>query len=330
MSTMALIGIQGKHMSARIQSIRAYKDITLQQLRSFCETVRVGSLTAAADSLGLARPTVWKQVHALERHLGMQLLEPHARGCRPTQMGSALAKMASPLVTGIGSLKEALEATLTTLESHVKLAATPRLFLDDLPPCVREFERRFPHTRLTLNEMNVDQVAVAVTSELADIGLAASGPVDDDTWLLYEPCYELDMILVTPTDHPLARKRRVRAADLADYALVNSPSSFADAEMCRRLEKLRLSQTQPRRVEASSYAAIRRYVALGYGIGLVAVSVLHQRDPSFHERSMSHELGRLMVYSIQRRGALEGEAHREFLKIARAKLTYPSSRARSR
>jgi DNA-binding transcriptional LysR family regulator len=120
------------------------------------------------------------------------------------------------------------------------------------------------------------------------------------------------------------------ASDLADYALVDSPSSFADPEMCRRLEKLRLSQTQPRRVEASSYAAIRRYVALGYGIGLVAVSVLHQRDPSFHERSMSHDLGRLMVYSIRRRGALQGEAHREFLKIARAKLTYPNSRTRSR
>jgi molybdate transport repressor ModE-like protein len=317
-------------MSSRILSIRAYKDITLQQLRSFCETVRMGSLTAAADSLGLARPTVWKQVHALERHLGMKLLEPHARGCRPTASGSALAKLASPMVTGIGSLKEALEATLTTVESHVRLAATPRLFLDDMPPCVREFEHRFPHARLTLNEMNVDQVPAAVRSELADLGFAASGAVVDETWLVYEPCYELDIVLVTPPDHPLARKRRVRAADLADYALVNSPSSFADPEMCRRLEKLRLSQTQPRRVEASSYAAIRRYVALGYGIGLVAVSALHQRDPSFHERSMSHDLGRLMVYSIRRRGALQGEAHREFLKIVRAKLTYPNPRTRSR
>ena len=178
--------------------------------------------------------------------------------------------------------------------------------------------------------MNVDQVAVAVTSAFADIGLAASGPVDDDTWILYVPRYAFDMILVTPPDHPLARKLRVRAADLADYALVNSPSSFADPEICQRLEKLRLAQTQPRRVEASSYAAIRRYVALGYGIGLVAVSALHQRDPSFHERSMSHDLGRLMVYSIRRRGALQGEAHREFLKIVRAKLTYPNPRTRSR
>jgi len=37
---------------------RAHKEITFQQLRRFCETVRLGSLTLAADSLALARPTV--------------------------------------------------------------------------------------------------------------------------------------------------------------------------------------------------------------------------------------------------------------------------------
>ena len=131
-------------MSSHVQSIRAYKDITLQQLRSFCETVRVGSLTAAADALGLARPTVWKQVHALERQLGMLLLEPHAHGCRPTETGIALAKMASPMVTGIGSLKAALQATLTTIDSHVRLAATPRLFIDDLRPVCGSSSTDFP------------------------------------------------------------------------------------------------------------------------------------------------------------------------------------------
>ena len=73
-------------MSTSGHSGRAYKEITLLQLRSFCETVRLGSLTAAADSLGLARPTVWKQVHALEHHLGMQLVEPIRAGVsRPSR-----------------------------------------------------------------------------------------------------------------------------------------------------------------------------------------------------------------------------------------------------
>ena len=87
---------------------RAYKEITLQQLRSFCETVWLGGLTAA-DSLGLARPTVWKQVHALEHHLGVQLVAPHTQGCESTEAGRLLANIASPLVTGIGSIKQALQ-----------------------------------------------------------------------------------------------------------------------------------------------------------------------------------------------------------------------------
>ncbi len=45
----------------------SYKEGRLQQLRSFCETARLGSLAAAAQALGLAEPTVWEQVHALER-----------------------------------------------------------------------------------------------------------------------------------------------------------------------------------------------------------------------------------------------------------------------
>ena len=52
-----------------------YKEVRLQQLRSFCETARLGSLAAAAQALGLAEPTVWEQVHALERQFAAKLVE---------------------------------------------------------------------------------------------------------------------------------------------------------------------------------------------------------------------------------------------------------------
>src|SRR5579884_4013905 len=65
----------------------SYKDLTFQQLRSFCETVRLGGFAAAARALDLARPTVWQQVHALERRYGIKLVEPYARGCKLTEAG---------------------------------------------------------------------------------------------------------------------------------------------------------------------------------------------------------------------------------------------------
>jgi DNA-binding transcriptional LysR family regulator len=308
---------------------RAYKEITLQQLRSFCETVRLGSLTAAADSLGLARPTVWKQVHALEHHLGMQLVEPHTRGCEPTEMGRALAEIASPLVTGIGSLKQALQSSDARREAHLTVAASPRLLIEDLPPCVAECERRFPHIRLILNETGAETVEATVASMQADLGFAAVAANPDDPWLLYEPCYELDVLLIAPRDHPLARRRRVLADDLAEFPLVNSPTSFANRDLTRTLERFGLFNTQPRRVEAQSPAAIRCYVAMGFGIGLIAVSPLHQPDPHLLERSLADDLGRLTVYAIRRRGALQPDASREFVAIVKALLNHPEPASKS-
>jgi DNA-binding transcriptional LysR family regulator len=305
------------------RSGRAYKEITLQQLRSFCETVRLGSLTAAADSLGLARPTVWKQVHALEHHLGVQLVEPHTRGCESTEVGRLLAEMASPLVTGIGSLKQALQSRRTTHEIHLSVASSSRLLIDDLPPCVAESERRLPHLRLILNEMRADHVEGVVASLQADLGLAAIAADPENPWLLYEPCYQLDVRVVTPRDHPLARKRRVRVGDLAGFPLVNSPTSFANKDLARTLERLGMFQIQPRRVEAQSPAVICRYVALGYGIGLIATSPLHQPDPNLHEQSLADDLGRLTVYAIRRKGAIQPEASREFVAIVKAVLDRP-------
>ncbi len=308
---------------------RAYKEITLQQLRSFCETVRLGSLTAAADSLGLARPTVWKQVHALEHHLGVQLVEPHTRGCQATEAGRSLAEIASPLVTGIGSIKQVLQSSRSPRELHLSVASSSRLLIEDLPTCVVECERRFPHIRLILNEMRADHVEAVVASMQADLGLAAIAADPDNPWLHFEPCYQLDVLLVTPRDHPLARKRRVAVGDLAAFPLVNSPTSFANKDLARTLERLGLFQTQPRRVGAQSPAVIRRYVAMGYGIGLIATSPLHQPDQELHERSMADDLGRLTVYAIRRKGAIHSEASREFVAIVQAILGRPRSSAQA-
>src|SRR5437667_9746155 len=91
-------------MPSRVQR-HAYKEIQLRQLRGFCETARLGSLSAAAESLELTQPTVWEQVRALEREFATKLVEPHGRGCHLTEDGRILTQLIAPLVAGIDSLK---------------------------------------------------------------------------------------------------------------------------------------------------------------------------------------------------------------------------------
>jgi len=84
---------------------RPYKELTLQQLRSFAETARLGSLAAAAKALRLTHPTIREQVLALEREFGLKLVTPHGRGCRLTAEGRLLAELVTPVTAAAASLK---------------------------------------------------------------------------------------------------------------------------------------------------------------------------------------------------------------------------------
>jgi DNA-binding transcriptional LysR family regulator len=280
--------------------------MTLQQLRSFCETVRQGSFSGAAASLNLAHPTILNQVHSLERRFDTKLLEVHARGCRPTEAGRLLAEMATPLVTGFSTLEHGFREAQSRVATSLVIAATARILGEDLPCCVVEYERRRPQTQLTLKELRTAEVINAVGSGEADLGLTASNnPHPGDAWLEFIPAYELDVVLVTPKDHPLARRRIVRPRDLCDYPLVNAPASFVDPTVMLALEKLGGFRHQPRRVEAYLASTIRRYVELGFGIGLIGRVPSHEPHPNLHERSMSGSFGRTTVYLVSRKGAIQ-------------------------
>jgi DNA-binding transcriptional LysR family regulator len=318
----------------------SYKELTLQQLRSFCETVRLGGFAAAARALGLARPTVWQQVHALERRYGVKLVEPYARGCKLTEAGRMLAGFASQLVTGVESLDRTFQTALAKTTRRLVVATTPRVLVEDLPSCVAAFERRWPEVQLTLVEMKIEEVPAAVESGQADLGVgvvldpdiadATAGPSDEvhrlTPWLMYEPVYQLERILIMPLGHPLAKKRTIRLRDLRHYPLVNAPSSFADEIVRLALERIG-AFVAPRRVEVSYGPAIKRYVEMGYGLGLTLRVPSHPSDPRFHERSMRRDFDLTTVYAMSRRGALASPEQRDFVELLKTVLGQPGRTA---
>ena len=123
---------------------RAYKDSSAQQLRSFCETARLGSFAAAAAHLGLANPTVWNQVRALEREFGEALFERHGRGSRLTEAGEVLAARAAQALSSLGAAEEELDALagLQTGTIHLGSSTAPGVYL--LPDTLGCFRREHP------------------------------------------------------------------------------------------------------------------------------------------------------------------------------------------
>jgi DNA-binding transcriptional LysR family regulator len=312
-------------MAERRATGRVYKEVTLQQLRSFHEAARLKTFAAAAKSLGLAQPTVWAQVHGLERQFGVKLFETTRRGCQLTSAGQLLIALAASPLAGIHSLKERFEAARSGMETGLIVATTSRILIEDLPECVAEFSRRRPHVRVTLQDMTIEEVMDAVESGKADIGLTVPWPGPPREWLVFEPAYEYEVLLLTPKNHPLARRRQVKPTDLRGFPILNAPHTFKDHLVATTLDRLGLYLTQPRQVEVGYVPAIRRYVELGFGIGLIAGRLGSVPSRRLHQRSMSHHFGRITIYLVSRRKHLPEESAAVFADVVRTRLNRPAS-----
>lgn len=285
---------------------RPYKELTLQQLRSFSATARLGSLAAAAKALGLTHPTVREQVLALERDIDARLVEPHGRGCRLTAEGRLLAELVAPLVAGVAALKEQFEQARTRAEVRLVVAGPPRVLQEDIAWATHSFLRDHPHVRLAFLELRDDQVAQAVETGAAEFGLTTKRAADPAVpGLAFEPAYELETLLLAPKQHPLARRRQVRPADLRRYPLLTSRYTLSDQpELAAILERSGMFDGPTPAVEPFLAGTVRRYVELGLGIALVYGTLTSERRSALHERSMSRYFGRGQVRFVFRRGSV--------------------------
>jgi len=297
----------------------AYKEIRLQQLRSICATAQLGSLAAAAKSLGLSQPAVWEQVRALEREFGAVFVEAHGRGCRLTEAGKLLVELAEPVVAAADSIKRTFQERRGEVVARLTIAATQRILIEDLCAVIPHFIAKHPQVHLRFLERLTGQVSQSVESGEADLGVASarepSGPR-----LRTEPAYELDTLLITRHDHPLASKATIKVRDLVEYPFVNAEDSFSRPEVAKQLTDLGAFRVEPRTIEAATTHAVRHFVQLGLGIGLVLGRLPQGGNPALHERNLSRHFGRAGINLVWRKGALPTATACDFADTVRAFL----------
>lgn len=277
-----------------------YKDVTLGQLRSFCETARQGSFTAAAESLGLAHPTVWKQVHALETNFGQKLVEPHFRGCRLTEAGDVLLRLMAPSVFDLNDLHRRFDEELRRIPVRIKVVAPPRLLEDDLVPCLESYFTEYPQVQLTLSDARTFEIEEAIESGQAELGFTTALG-SGSSLLTVEPWYELDVLLITSKVHSLAKLKSVSPEDLRGAALLNSRQTLLDPMVHAAIERHGLFDAESRLVEARQTGLLFRLVERNLGVALV-LGKAGLKQPSLHVRVMSRYFGRSRISLIRRRG----------------------------
>ncbi|MFC6286917.1 LysR family transcriptional regulator [Nocardioides sp. GCM10027113] len=132
--------------------------LSLHQLRCFLATYEHGSLTAAAEELGYAQPSVSEQIRALEKTLGVPLFRRVGRGVVPTTVADDLRPHAE---AAIGAAEEARRAVqrvvaLETGTIRFGMFGTARLYAG--AGLVADVLTRHPGVRVELIGQNSSDV----------------------------------------------------------------------------------------------------------------------------------------------------------------------------
>ena len=296
-----------------------YKGNRQKQLRAFVYTVKLGTLTRAAEALYLSQPSVSLQIQALERELGAQLLERTRRRINLTDAGEALYELSRPLVEGWENLDRDFQAKVKGLEAgRLTIAAGSSTIQYLLPDVVRRYRERFPDVQLQLANVTGKDGMALLRADEADFAVGSMLDVPKD--IAWAPVYHYDPMLIMPLDHPLAARHSLRLEDLSAYGLILPPQRLSTY----RLVDLVFQQQQvPYQVaiEVGGWEVIKEYVAKGLGISIVTGICITESDRQrLAVRNMREFFPQRSYGVVMRKGKYLSKEARAFIDLIRPGL----------
>jgi DNA-binding transcriptional LysR family regulator len=186
--------------------------IDFRHLETFCRVADLKGFSRAADDLLLTQPTVSGHILSLEKSLSLRLFDRTGREARLTKAGEVFLRYASKLLTIRKDLLNALSEFSQGIRGELSLGAStiPGEYL--LPKLMGDFREDHPHFTLSLKIADTKEIIQDVLQGHVELGMI--GAKVNHPSLHYERYEEDEIIVVAPSDHPLARKKRAGFEDL--------------------------------------------------------------------------------------------------------------------
>src|ERR1700751_2320265 len=140
--------------------------MTLTQLNAFVLVARLGSVTAAANALGVSKPAVSQALSALRMHLGDQLGPRGPNGMTLTPGGSRLLATASQIVV-LGAEAHAAVRAAQGAPEQLRVVASSAIAEFVLSPLTEAFTKRFAGSvEVSAGVASTREMAVMVANRL--------------------------------------------------------------------------------------------------------------------------------------------------------------------
>lgn len=294
-----------------------------RQLKAFCIVVEQRSFSQAAERLGVTQPAVSLQVRALEKRLGLQLLDRSGRRVEPTEAGARLYRGAQRLL----SLEEDLvndiaDDAVGDLQGTFEIGASTGPGGVVLSGLLCDFAATHADLHVALSVFDTQTVVERVADRTLELGVVGAAPrhrgVD------YEPFFRDTVTLACPAGHPFAG-RTITVDELRGETLIVMQDGAGVRQLIedelRQRAGVRLRDLGVR-LELGLQESVTSAVRGGHGVTFISRLSI-ENDLAAGTLSEATVAGLELereVLLVRAAGRSETRAAREFLEFARSRL----------
>jgi DNA-binding transcriptional LysR family regulator len=192
--------------------------VELRHLRYFAAVAEELSFRRAAERLHISQPPLSMQIKDLEEEIGVQLFDRSNRAITLTTAGDRFLLDARRILAETRQAEITAKKVASGIVGRLRLGFMLSTAHKLLGSAVQKFKQRYPAVEISLLDLTNSEQLEALADDRLDIAFTRSRIARPD--LETEVLLEEPMVLMVPSDDPLAKGKRLAWKDLEGKNIV--------------------------------------------------------------------------------------------------------------
>lgn len=248
-----------------------------------------GSITAAAERVGMTQSAASQAMAAMEATLSAQLFVREPRKTSPTALGLNVIEQARVMLGALQNIRNTVDAARPMLRGNIRIAGFPNVLTTLLAPQLQRFAKLYPGIHVTTLEVTDSEVITLLDAGLVDLGVMLNPEPGRNATVLGLD----DWVAVVSQLHPLAQ--RPAGATVTLQELLAQPFVLATGGCTYHARSLAAAAglaLHDVRVEVREFSSAFSLVREGVGVTLVPQMTLPAQRQGLRVMPLSEPLRR--------------------------------------
>jgi len=240
----------------------------LQAMQAFVRVAELGSFSAVAQQLGVARSVITRQVAALEEHLGVKLMIRSTRRLTLTSAGAAYLEKCRVILNLVETAETGIAEERLTPRGTIRVSLPLSFGLRRVAPLLLDFARRYPEVRL---DMDYSDRRVNLIEEGIDLSVRITGKLGQND--VARKLGMIPMCAIASPDYLAQHGTPRHPAELVHHECLSYTMVGAQQAWIFEVDGMPKSFPIRARLHANNGEALTEAAAQGLGIALQPVFI---------------------------------------------------------